>query len=370
MTFFLWIFFFQVLQYVSADFKVDRHDLRVVVGHNESFNLNLTNKLSTDVYVTFNIQHEDLLKVNPATINITKNERDFLWNISVITLLPGHSVISTNVTPGIIDFSNAFVRVIIQRSTVLYHLSNVVGWVYFVAWSISFYPQIYTNYQRKSVVGLSFDFLSFNFVGFFMYALFNIGLYWIPVIESEYYHRYPKSLNPVQMNDVFFSIHAFCATSLTIGQCFIYETGVQRVSNTTRIIHGLFAIFIVISTILGIIKIIEWLDFLYFCSYIKLIISLIKYIPQAYSNYKRKSTVGWSIGNIILDFTGGSLSMLQMVLNAYNYDDWESIFGDPTKFGLGFISVIFDIFFLLQHYVFYKHGINLLDSDSIVDVLA
>lgn len=148
------------------------------------------------------------------------------------------------------------------------------------------------------------------------------------------------------MNDVFFSIHAFCATSLTIGQCFIYEVinmnesffigfkikendkiselkilqiGVQRVSNTTRIIHGLFAIFIVISTILGIIKIIEWLDFLYFCSYIKLIISLIKYIPQAYSNYKRKSTVGWSIGNIILDFTGGSLSMLQMVLNAYNY---------------------------------------------------
>lgn len=36
-------------------------------------------------------------------------------------------------------------------------------------------------------------------------------------------------------------------------------------------------------------------------------------------NYKRKSTVGWSIGNIFLDFTGGILSMLQMILNAYNY---------------------------------------------------
>lgn len=71
-------------------------------------------------------------------------------------------------------------------------------------------------------------------------------------------------------------------------------------------------------------------------------------------NYRRKSTVGWSIGNIFLDFTGGSLSMLQMILNAYNYDDWVSIFGDPTKFGLGLFSVLFDIFFMVQHYGLYR----------------
>ena len=44
----------------------------------------------------------------------------------------------------------------------------------------------------------------------------------------------------------------------------------------------------------------------------------------------------------------------QMMLIAYNNDDWSSIFGDPTKFGLGFFSVLFDIFFMLQHYVFYR----------------
>lgn len=71
--------------------------------------------------------------------------------------------------------------------------------------------------------------------------------------------------------------------------------------------------------ILAIGHVIDWLDFLTFCSYVKLSITLIKYIPQAYYNYKRKSTVGWSIGNIFLDFTGGILSMLQMILNAYNY---------------------------------------------------
>ena len=37
-------------------------------------------------------------------------------------------------------------------------------------------------------------------------------------------------------------------------------------------------------------------------------------------------------------------------------DDWSSIFGDPTKFGLGLFSVMFDILFILQHYVFYRWG--------------
>lgn len=38
--------------------------------------------------------------------------------------------------------------------------------VYFCAWSISFYPQAYLNYRRKSVVGLSLDFQLLNLLGF------------------------------------------------------------------------------------------------------------------------------------------------------------------------------------------------------------
>ncbi len=73
-------------------------------------------------------------------------------------------------------------------------------------------------------------------------------------------------------------------------------------------------------------------------------------------NYKRKSTVGWSIINILLDFTGGSLSLLQMFLLAYNFNDWSSIFGSPTKFGLGFFSIIFDFVFIIQHYILYRNS--------------
>lgn len=35
-------------------------------------------------------------------------------------------------------------------------------------------------------------------------------------------------------------------------------------------------------------------------------------------NFRYKSTEGWSIGNVLLDFTGGSFSLLQMFLQSYN----------------------------------------------------
>jgi cystinosin len=88
-------------------------------------------------------------------------------------------------------------------------------------------------------------------------------------------------------------------------------------------------------------------------SYAKILISLIKYIPQVVLNYQRKSTVGWSIWNIILDFTGGFLSDLQLVLDCWDLHDFTGITGNIAKFGLGSVSIFFDIIFMLQHYVIY-----------------
>lgn len=98
------------------------------------------------------------------------------------------------------------------------------------------------------------------------------------------------------------------------------------------------------------------LDVVLYLSYVKLAVTLIKYTPQAYMNYQRKATTGWSIHNILLDFTGGILSLTQMFLISYNYDDWVSIFGNFTKFGLGVISIAFDVFFVVQHYILYRQA--------------
>jgi hypothetical protein len=43
----------------------------------------------------------------------------------------------------------AFLHVSVNKIGLLEIFSVIVGWTYFAAWSISFYPQIYINYTRK-----------------------------------------------------------------------------------------------------------------------------------------------------------------------------------------------------------------------------
>ncbi|KAG0063677.1 hypothetical protein BGZ90_002543 [Linnemannia elongata] len=200
-------------------------------------------------------------------------------------------------------------------------LSHVIGWAYFIAWSASFYPQAILNWRRKSVQGLSMDFIYLNVLGFLCYSIFNLSFYYSPEVQEEYRKRNDGQDNLVRANDVFFAVHALILSSFTLFQTLIYK----------------------------------WIDVLYYLSYIKLGISFIKYCPQVYLNYASQSTVGWSIHNILLDFTGGALSIGQLVLDAYISGDWSGISGDPVKFGLGFLSIAFDLIFMTQHFILYRN---------------
>ncbi|XP_024857930.2 cystinosin, partial [Kryptolebias marmoratus] len=246
------------------------------------------------------------------------------------------------------------IRFTVIHSRVLSLISEVIGWIYFLAWSVSFYPQAWENWKRKSVVGLNFDFLALNLTGFIAYSVFNVGLFWVPYIKEEFLQKNPNGINPVSANDVFFSLHALLFCIIYVSQAAVYERDGQKVSWTARSLLLIGWTFALVSLFLAIAKQITWLDYLYYFSYIKLAVTLVKYIPQAYMNYRRQSTEGWSIGNVLLDFTGGVFSILQMIIQSYNNDEWELVFGDPTKFGLGLFSVLFDIIFMTQHYCLYR----------------
>uniref|UniRef100_A0A096M261 Cystinosin, lysosomal cystine transporter n=1 Tax=Poecilia formosa TaxID=48698 RepID=A0A096M261_POEFO len=253
-----------------------------------------------------------------------------------------------------LDSLSSRIRFIVIHSSVLSVVAQVIGWIYFVAWSVSFYPQAWENWRRKSVVGLNFDFLALNLTGFIAYSVFNIGLFWIPYIKEEFLQKNPNGINPVNANDVFFSLHALLFCVIYVSQAALYERGGQSVSWAARILLLIGWTFALISLFVAVAHKITWLEYLYYFSYIKLAVTLIKYVPQAYMNYRRQSTEGWSIGNVLLDFTGGVFSILQMIIQSYNNDEWKLVFGDPTKFGLGLFSVAFDIVFMTQHYCLYR----------------
>ena len=44
-------------------------------------------------------------------------------------------------------------------------ISVIFGWSYFIAWSLSFYPQALLNYRRKKTEGTTIDFPFLNTLG-------------------------------------------------------------------------------------------------------------------------------------------------------------------------------------------------------------
>ena len=50
---------------------------------------------------------------------------------------------------------------------------------------------------------------------------------------------------------------------------------------------------------------------------------------------------------------------IRKTTSGLNNNQFSIIFGDPTKFGLGLFSILFDCLFIVQHYCLYRNDSNL-----------
>lgn len=233
-------------------------------------------------------------------------------------------------------------------------IQNVLGWISFVAWSASFYPQSFDNYNAKSVAGFSLEFAMLNPVGFYFYTVYNIQG---SVDESI------GLTGTIYANDLVFAVHAFMLSSVQLTQIFMYDRGKQDKVNRWIVALLIFE-FVTVTTIF-IIEVVDpslinqnWAT-IRMCGYCKALITLVKYMPQVFLNWQRKSTVGWSLANVLLDFTGGFFSFCQQGLDNWNQNKKFVDFGGSdgfniVKFLLSVIAMIFDIIFMFQHYVLYR----------------
>ncbi|BGP32464.1 hypothetical protein JCM10296v2_004245 [Rhodotorula toruloides] len=218
-----------------------------------------------------------------------------------------------------------------------------------------FYPQLILNWRRKSVTGLSIDFLTLNPLGFLCYSISNLALYASSTVRASYRARHDGHNPQVALNDVVFAVHACVVAGLTWGQSWVYPRDTsQRLSSYNRLILLLLLLSLSILTLLAISHRLSYLSLVLFLSSVKLYVSAAKMVPQAWVNFRRKSTVGWSIENILLDATGGLLSLTQLVLDSWIDGDWTGIAGNPGKLGLSLLALAFDALFVVQHFVLYR----------------
>ncbi|KAF2435409.1 L-cystine transporter-like protein [Tothia fuscella] len=250
-------------------------------------------------------------------------------------------------------------------------VSTLLGWIYVLAWSLSFYPQPWFNWKRKSTHGLAIDFPTCNVLGFTSYTISNAAFLYSSVVRQQYAYRHPLSPKPtVRFNDLAFAIHGAVLCVITYSQFFpkIWGFKVGSVQKASRIVLGIFWGSILAVTITVVLVRTRgrdngydpsdwaWIDVIYAFGYVKLICTVIKYCPQVYVNYKRKSTVGWSIHQILLDLIGGILSLAQLFIDSALQADWSGLTGNPVKLGLSNVSMVFDIIFITQHYILYRRG--------------
>ncbi|KAF5671500.1 CTNS-like protein [Fusarium heterosporum] len=269
-------------------------------------------------------------------------------------------------------------------------LSSLFGWVYFFAWSASFYPQPLLNWRRRSTSGTTIDFPFINNTrpqthpytsstpsadhgtrvkGFAAYFSSNVAFYYSPEIRAQYSARHRGLQSTVQFNDITFALHALFLSIVTTSQYLspaLWGFTPNSGNRPSRFILGVAAgcvtgvilTCVIVALSPGNDAVYDWvaLDIVYAVGYVKLIVTLIKYTPQIVTNYNNQSTEGWSISQILLDLTGGVLSVSQQAIDSYQQRDWSGITGNPVKFSLGNISMIYDSIFMVQHYVLYRHS--------------
>ncbi|RMD41172.1 hypothetical protein DV735_g3949, partial [Chaetothyriales sp. CBS 134920] len=268
-------------------------------------------------------------------------------------------------------------------------VSRLCGWIYrqnknkkehqsdhasTLAWSLSFYPQPWLNWQRGATTGFAIDFPLLNLLGFACYAASTTAFLYSPTIREQYAQLHPWSPEPtVRFNDFVFGAHAFLLCIVAYSQFFpsLWRLELSPVDRVTPPVLGI-VVGSLCSIAVTILLVVEsdqwqWLDVMYVLGYIKLLVTFTKYIPQALLNYRRKSTEGWSIITILLDLTGGVLSMVQLVIDASFQGDWSGITGNPLKFGLSVVSIGYDLVFMAQHYILYPGAGHVEDGGKLPD---
>lgn len=65
-----------------------------------------------------------------------------------------------------------------------------------------------------------------------------------------------------------------------------------------------------------------------------------------------------------MDLLGGVLSIAQLVIDSSMQKDWSGLTGNPVKFGLGNISIIFDLVFITQHYILYRRADKIVEEGA------
>lgn len=235
----------------------------------------------------------------------------------------------------------------------LYLLKDAFGVIYFLSWSATFWPQVILNHRRSSTVGLSHDFVAMSSTGFIAYAAFTFFGYFSPAAR-ENYTLLRGAPPPIELSDVLFAGHATLVTFILICQAFYLRPGLS-VRKVVVIPCAIIVAGVLVSLIAAGTGRASWVFALELCGAVKVLTSIVKHLPQAWENFVRKSTVGWSYTAVVLDIIGGGFSLAQQGVRCIIEGSWRPYTQNLSKLFLAGEALLFDFFFVVQHVCLYRN---------------
>ncbi|OAF67538.1 hypothetical protein A3Q56_04730 [Intoshia linei] len=330
-------------------------ELLMSLGETANIDLSLSDQISSDVNLTVIVDNENLLQINKNVLLPANHSGDIDLKVYANNHTSGLVVISFSSEDQEVSQLLYKVRISVRivHSFFFSILSNYLGWAFFFCWGFLYYPQLYRNYKRKSVEGLSLEFFLLNLTGIMCFFIFNCSFYFNDKVQLLYHVQHPKGIIPVKNTDIFVVLNLLLVNSCILFQFMMYGQTIQKFRKFFKLVA---LVWILIAFIFGfvILQYISVLTYLYALSSIKILTTLFKAIPQLYLNYQLKTTVGLSMTAIYLDFFGTVFCMFQLVIDAFNNDDVYAALGNPAKVYISIISCFYSILFIIQNVKYTK----------------
>jgi cystinosin len=246
-------------------------------------------------------------------------------------------------------------------------LSEIIGWAYTIFFSFSYIPQAVLFARTKSVAGFSLDGAHIDFLGNFLYSLYNIAFMFDENLRNKYEIVFGSD-TLIQTNDLGFALQTTVTSFIVSSQGLYYgykENGRYLLNYTLLGKITIILAIIAVAVLLFLVSA-NFLDLIYLFlgfSVIKTICAVVFYIPQICTNYKYKSTKGFAILGVFFDLSGGLLSFIQLLIDSGNCQNEVSIiWGNPSKFLIGLWTVFANCLLIFQYiyYDIYRSGYSLI----------
>ena len=222
---------------------------------------------------------------------------------------------------------------------------------------VSFFFQPIQFYQTKTITGYKIDFIIMNLFGYSCFLLFKLkGLFNNKIGIKE--------TNPI---DLVIIIYLILIMIITLVLIIYYKNGnnLKIYPIVSKIIILLLfgaSLLFILESVLEKYNPEEHINFNYYIylGLSKYIMDLIKYIPQIIFNKSEKTTIGWNIYYIIFELISIILYYLSLISEIYNNS--FDILNPPknesklifySELIIPFISLIYDIIFIVQQYLYY-----------------